>query len=139
MSQFSKNICLLVKKIQNFHVLIFVWGENTKFHFCFFVFLFCLPEKKNFKFPIVFLLFYDPCFFCQQQAPSITTSTHHHHPPPPTTTVSPGKDFYQFVNNAWLSDPSIVIPPEYSNLGTFMILRDESNAFSLQPKLRKQN
>eukprot|EP00746_Dinoflagellata_sp_MGD_P167179 gnl/MRDRNA2_/MRDRNA2_97604_c0_seq1.p1 gnl/MRDRNA2_/MRDRNA2_97604_c0~~gnl/MRDRNA2_/MRDRNA2_97604_c0_seq1.p1 ORF type:complete len:773 (+),score=202.79 gnl/MRDRNA2_/MRDRNA2_97604_c0_seq1:81-2399(+) len=54
----------------------------------------------------------------------------------PAKEVSMGDDFYQFVNNAWLSDPSIVIPPEYPKWGSFIILVDES--LKAQIKLLKE-
>ncbi|PJE64549.1 MAG: peptidase M13 [Candidatus Ryanbacteria bacterium CG10_big_fil_rev_8_21_14_0_10_43_42] len=40
--------------------------------------------------------------------------------------VSPGDDFFQYVNGGWLE--STEIPPAESTWGTFYILRDQSNA-----------
>lgn len=40
------------------------------------------------------------------------------------TTLSPGNDFYQYVNNAWLNDPVNQIPADYSSWGGFTKLYD---------------
>lgn len=38
---------------------------------------------------------------------------------------SPGEDFYQYVNHAWLNNPANQIPPEYSSWGGFTKLYDD--------------
>lgn len=40
--------------------------------------------------------------------------------------LSAATDFYQFVNNAWLTDESITIPDEYPRWGSFIKLVDEA-------------
>jgi putative endopeptidase len=41
-------------------------------------------------------------------------------------TISPGKDFYQYVNESWLN--STEIPADRSNFGSFSVLEDETKA-----------
>ncbi len=41
-------------------------------------------------------------------------------------TITPGTDFYQYVNEGWLK--STQIPADRSNYGSFSVLEDETNA-----------
>ena len=41
------------------------------------------------------------------------------------TSLSPGNNFYQYVNNAWLNNPANQIPPDYSSWGGFTKLYDD--------------
>ena len=42
-----------------------------------------------------------------------------------SNTLSPAIDFYQYVNNAWLTNPINQIPPDYSSWGGFTKLYDD--------------
>ena len=42
-----------------------------------------------------------------------------------SNTLSPAIDFYQYVNNAWLTNPANQIPPDYSSWGGFTKLYDD--------------
>ncbi|KAJ3064947.1 hypothetical protein HDU98_011662 [Podochytrium sp. JEL0797] len=44
----------------------------------------------------------------------------------PAVRPGPHEDFYKYANHAWIHDPTVVIPPEYSSWGSFMKLRDTS-------------
>ena len=39
--------------------------------------------------------------------------------------LSPGNNFYEFVNNAWLTNPLNKIPEDYSSWGGFTKLYDD--------------
>ncbi|KAJ3130420.1 hypothetical protein HK100_008070 [Physocladia obscura] len=56
-----------------------------------------------------------------------------------STRPRPQDDFYSYANHAWLTDPTVVIPNEYSSWGSFMALRDESlkNQIELLKELEK--
>ena len=41
-----------------------------------------------------------------------------------TTTISPGTNFYEYVNGTWLA--STPIPADKSNYGSFTVLADEA-------------
>jgi len=54
--------------------------------------------------------------------------------------VAAKSDFYQYVNNAWLSDETITIPDEYPKWGSFIKLVDESlkNQIGLLQELQQR-
>lgn len=54
------------------------------------------------------------------------------------TSLSPGKNFYQYVNNDWLNDPSNQIPDDYSSWGGFTKLYDDglNNQIKIVKKLQ---
>ena len=41
------------------------------------------------------------------------------------TKLSPGNNFYQYINHKWLNDPSNQIPSDYSSWGGFTKLYDD--------------
>lgn len=43
-----------------------------------------------------------------------------------TSSVAAGEDFYRHCNSAWLDDPDIEIPADYSKWGSFTMLVDDS-------------
>ena len=54
--------------------------------------------------------------------------------------LSPGYNFYEYVNHAWLTNPNNQIPPDYSSWGGFTKLYDDglSNQIDIVKNLKNE-